>query len=98
MEPGRPLAIPIESRAVARAMNSTRPADRPLLVGAAQANIGHSEAASGILAVMKAALMSEMGIVPASGVAGLKTVKYQSPKGDGAVARTHTRIATPMAP
>lgn len=67
---GTPVGDPIESRAVARAMNDVRPADRPLLVGAIKANIGHSEAASGIFAVMKAALMTEAGVVP--GVAGLK--------------------------
>lgn len=67
---GTPVGDPIESRAVARAMNDARPADWPLLVGAIKANIGHSEAASGIFAVMKAALMTEAGVVP--GVAGLK--------------------------
>lgn len=41
-----------------------------------KANIGHSEAASGIFAVIKAALMVETGIIP--GVAGFKTLNPAS--------------------
>ena len=41
-----------------------------------KANIGHSEAASGIFAVMKAALMTEAGVIP--GVCGLKNVNPKS--------------------
>ncbi|KXJ87198.1 hypothetical protein Micbo1qcDRAFT_151968 [Microdochium bolleyi] len=69
---GTPVGDPIEVRAIASAMNDTRSKDKPLLVGAIKANIGHSEAASGIFAVMKGALMTESGIVP--GVAGLKNL------------------------
>ncbi|KAF2846077.1 putative polyketide synthase [Plenodomus tracheiphilus IPT5] len=69
---GTPVGDPIESHAVARAMNDKRRADRPLIIGAIKANIGHSEAASGIFATMKAALMTESGIVP--GVCGLKNL------------------------
>ncbi|EED19830.1 polyketide synthase, putative [Talaromyces stipitatus ATCC 10500] len=69
---GTPVGDPIEAHAIGRAMNDARPSDKPLLVGAIKANIGHSEAASGIFAVMKAALMTEEGVIP--GVAGLKTL------------------------
>ncbi|KAL4942551.1 hypothetical protein BDV06DRAFT_235394 [Aspergillus oleicola] len=69
---GTPVGDPIESRAVAMAMNDTRSSDSPLLIGAIKANIGHSEAASGIFAVMKAVMMTEAGVVP--GVSGLKTL------------------------
>ncbi|KAL8766525.1 MAG: hypothetical protein Q9209_006741 [Squamulea sp. 1 TL-2023] len=69
---GTPVGDPIEARAVANAMNDTRSPDKPLLIGAVKANIGHSEAASGILAVMKAALVTENGVIP--GVAGLKNL------------------------
>ncbi|KAI1146399.1 hypothetical protein F4825DRAFT_456522 [Nemania diffusa] len=61
---GTPVGDPIEVRAISRAMNDTRPADKPLLVGAVKPNIGHSEAASGIFAVMKAALMTESSTIP----------------------------------
>ncbi|KAI1109458.1 hypothetical protein F5Y14DRAFT_456029 [Nemania sp. NC0429] len=67
---GTPTGDPTEVKAVARGMNDTRSTDRPLLLGAAKASIGHSEAASGIFAAMKAALMTENGQIP--GVYGLK--------------------------
>ncbi|KAK2772279.1 polyketide synthase [Colletotrichum kahawae] len=61
---GTPVGDPIEVEAVARAMNDSRPESKPLLVGALKPNIGHSEAASGIFAVMKAALMTEAAVIP----------------------------------
>ncbi|KAF2811308.1 putative polyketide synthase [Mytilinidion resinicola] len=69
---GTPVGDPIEVRAVANAMNDTRSKDAPLAIGAIKANIGHSEAASGIFAVMKAALVTEAGVIP--GVAGFKSL------------------------
>lgn len=45
-------------------MNDTRSIEKPLLLGAVKPNIGHSEAASGISAVIKASLMTEKGVVP----------------------------------
>ncbi|KAL7625333.1 hypothetical protein AAE478_004549 [Parahypoxylon ruwenzoriense] len=69
---GTPVGDPIEVRAISRAMNDTRPLDKPLLIGALKPNIGHSEAASGIFAVMKAALMTEAALIP--GVALLKNL------------------------
>ncbi|KAI0836869.1 putative polyketide synthase [Hypoxylon sp. FL0890] len=65
---GTPVGDPIEVRAISRAMNDTRPKNKPLRIGAVKPNIGHSEAASGIFAVMKAALMTENATIP--GVAG----------------------------
>ncbi|KAI5926673.1 ketoacyl-synt-domain-containing protein [Camillea tinctor] len=69
---GTPVGDPIEVRAVSNAMNDTRPRNKPLLIGALKPNIGHSEAASGIFAVMKAALMTEAAVIP--GVALLKNL------------------------
>ncbi|KUI61467.1 Lovastatin diketide synthase LovF [Cytospora mali] len=69
---GTPVGDPIEVRAVSRAMNDTRSKAKPLLLTAIKPNIGHSEAASGIFAIIKAALMVETGLLP--GIAGLKTI------------------------
>lgn len=69
---GTPVGDPIEVQAISRAMNETRSLDKPLILGAIKPNIGHSEAASGIFAIMKAALMTETGVIP--GVCGLKTI------------------------
>lgn len=43
---GTPTGDPIEVRAVSAGMNETRDPDKPLLLGAVKANIGHSEAVS----------------------------------------------------
>ncbi|KAI0838541.1 ketoacyl-synt-domain-containing protein [Hypoxylon sp. FL0890] len=69
---GTPVGDPIEVRAVSNAMNDTRSKSKPLLIGALKPNIGHSEAASGIFAVMKAALMTEAAVIP--GVALLENL------------------------
>ncbi|MCJ1434765.1 hypothetical protein MMC27_004135 [Xylographa pallens] len=69
---GTPAGDPIEVKAVSNGMNDTRDIDKPLLLGAAKANIGHSEAASGIFATMKAVLSTEKGEIP--GVHGFKTL------------------------
>lgn len=69
---GTPVGDPIEVLAVSNAMNDNRSQDAPLLIGAIKANIGHSEAASGIFAVMKAAMMTESATIP--GVCGLKNI------------------------
>ncbi|KAI1825276.1 hypothetical protein F4861DRAFT_538181 [Xylaria intraflava] len=61
---GTPVGDPIEVRAISRALNDTRPDSEPLFMGAVKPNIGHSEAASGIFAVMKAALMTEAAVIP----------------------------------
>ncbi|KAL9127726.1 MAG: hypothetical protein Q9217_003456 [Psora testacea] len=69
---GTPVGDPIEVRAISRAMNDTRQKDKPLFIGAVKPNIGHSEAASGIFAVMKASLSTEAALIP--GVAFFKKI------------------------
>ncbi|EJP63776.1 polyketide synthase, putative [Beauveria bassiana ARSEF 2860] len=69
---GTPTGDPIEVRAVSLGMNDTRSLEKPLLLGAAKASIGHSEAASGIFAAMKAALMTEKAQIP--GVYGFRNL------------------------
>lgn len=62
---GTPIGDPLEVNAVALAMNDKRTdTDEPLLIGAVKTNIGHSEAASGLSAVIKACLTVENGIIP----------------------------------
>ncbi|KAK2039664.1 ketoacyl-synt-domain-containing protein [Colletotrichum somersetense] len=77
---GTPVGDPIEVEAVSRAMNDTRPKSKPLLIGALKPNIGHSEAASGIFAVMKAALMTEAALIP--GVALLQRLNPEIKEDD----------------
>jgi acyl transferase domain-containing protein/NADPH:quinone reductase-like Zn-dependent oxidoreductase len=62
---GTAVGDPLEVHAVANAMNDRRRSrDGPLTVGAVKTNIGHSEAASGLSALIKAILSVERGIIP----------------------------------
>ncbi|KAF5540999.1 polyketide synthase [Fusarium mexicanum] len=70
---GTTIGDPLEVHAVSDTMNSTRTdADGPLNIGTVKTNIGHSGAASGLSAIIKAILMVERGIIPPThGVADL---------------------------
>ncbi|OIW31083.1 putative polyketide synthase [Coniochaeta ligniaria NRRL 30616] len=63
---GTAIGDPLEVHAVSVAMNKERdPAeDDPLWIGAVKTNIGHSEAASGLSALIKAILIVERGVIP----------------------------------
>ncbi|KAK1979528.1 fatty acid synthase [Colletotrichum cereale] len=61
---GTAIGDPLEVHAVSLAMNDQRSKEKPLLIGAVKTNIGHSEAASGLSAVIKAVLMAERGVIP----------------------------------
>ncbi|GKT75184.1 LOW QUALITY PROTEIN: polyketide synthase [Colletotrichum tofieldiae] len=61
---GTAIGDPLEVHAVSLAMNDQRSEENPLLIGAVKTNIGHSEAASGLSAVIKAVLMAERGVIP----------------------------------
>ncbi|MCJ1261266.1 hypothetical protein MMC22_001130 [Lobaria immixta] len=62
---GTPVGDPLEVHALANAMNQDRsPGEEPLWIGAVKTNIGHSEAASGVSAVIKAVLALERGTIP----------------------------------
>ncbi|KAL8771520.1 MAG: hypothetical protein Q9194_004856, partial [Teloschistes cf. exilis] len=67
---GTAVGDPLEVHAVSLAMNENRAdTDEPLTVGAVKPNIGHSEAASGLSALIKAILIVERGIIlPTKGV------------------------------
>ncbi|KAI3343473.1 putative polyketide synthase [Ustulina deusta] len=62
---GTAIGDPLEVHAVSVAMNQERqPTEEPLWIGAVKPSIGHSEAASGISALIKAILIVERGIIP----------------------------------
>lgn len=62
---GTAVGDPLEVHAVSLAMNENRSdTEGPLIIGAVKPNIGHSEAASGLSALIKAILIVERGIIP----------------------------------
>lgn len=63
---GTPTGDPIEVGAIASVFKDTRPADEPLRIGSVKTNIGHTETASGVAAIIKVALALEKGQIPPS--------------------------------
>jgi acyl transferase domain-containing protein len=61
---GTSIGDPLEVHAVSIAMNKNRkPGEEPLMIGAVKTNIGHSEAASGLSALIKGIMMVERGVI-----------------------------------
>ncbi|POS74652.1 hypothetical protein DHEL01_v206959 [Diaporthe helianthi] len=60
---GTPIGDPIEVAAIARCFTEQR-RDTRLFIGASKPNFGHSEAASGLTAIIKAAMALDMGKIP----------------------------------
>ncbi|ROO62112.1 acyl transferase domain-containing protein [Micromonospora sp. Llam0] len=61
---GTALGDPIEMEAVATSLGRPTEADDPLYVGAAKTNVGHLEAAAGVVGVVKAILSLRYDAVP----------------------------------
>lgn len=53
---GTPVGDPIEANAIGQIYGAERPADRPLVIGSVKTNLGHLEAAAGVVGFIKAAL------------------------------------------
>ncbi|KAI1150002.1 polyketide synthase [Nemania diffusa] len=60
---GTPVGDPIEVEGLSKVFSGS---SNPMLLGAVKPNVGHSEAASGITAVMKTVLSLENGFIPAT--------------------------------
>lgn len=64
--PGTLIGDTIEFQAIRDIYGANRPNDNPCFVGSVKSNIGHLEAAAGVAALIKAALIVERGVLPAS--------------------------------
>ncbi|MCA0155353.1 type I polyketide synthase [Tsukamurella sp. M9C] len=53
---GTPVGDPIEATAIGEIYGADRPADRPLVIGSVKTNLGHLEAAAGVVGFIKSAL------------------------------------------
>ncbi len=63
---GTPVGDAVELQALAEAAGAGRSPDRPLRTGSVKTNIGHTEAAAGIVGLLKAVLIARHGVIPAS--------------------------------
>ncbi|MDT0377687.1 type I polyketide synthase [Streptomyces sp. DSM 42041] len=61
---GTTLGDPIEAEALLAVYGADRPQDRPLWLGSAKSNIGHTQAASGVAGVIKTLLSLRHGLMP----------------------------------
>ncbi|KAK3323347.1 hypothetical protein B0T19DRAFT_372277 [Cercophora scortea] len=63
---GTPTGDPIEVGAIASVFKDSRQADEPLRIGSVKTNIGHTETASGVAAIIKVAMALEKKQIPPS--------------------------------
>lgn len=61
---GTKVGDPIEASAIAAALTQGKASDFRLPMGSIKGNIGHTEAAAGLAALIKAVLMLEHGVIP----------------------------------
>ncbi len=63
---GTPVGDPVELQAIGRVISEGRSENHPCLIGSVKTNIGHTEAASGVAGLIKAALCLKHKTIPAS--------------------------------
>ncbi|WP_432036335.1 type I polyketide synthase [Streptomyces cucumeris] len=82
---------PVEASALAAVFGEGRDSGRPLLVGSVKTNIGHLDAAAGVLGLIKVALSVRHGVLPAS-------LNYRSPNPDIPLDEWKLRVNADAAP
>ncbi|KIA75975.1 hypothetical protein HK57_00218 [Aspergillus ustus] len=88
---GTPTGDPIEISAAGQVLGSGRGKDNKLLVGSIKANIGHTEAASGLSAVIKVVMALEKGKIPPS-------INFEKPNPKCELERWNLKVAQEVIP
>lgn len=83
----------IEMKSVTNVFAGSKRSNNPLYVGAVKANVGHSEAAAGVTAVIKASMMLQTGLVPPQ-VGADQPLNPQFPNLDEIHVRIPAKVAT----
>lgn len=60
---GTKVGDPIEATAIHNVFSEGRTPENPLYLGSVKSNVGHLENASGVISVIKAAMMLDKGVV-----------------------------------
>nr|APD71854.1 type I polyketide synthase 2 [Streptomyces sp.] len=82
---------PVEASALGAVFGEGRDAAQPLLVGSVKTNIGHLDAAAGVLGLIKVALSVRHGLLPAS-------LNYETPNPDIPLEQWKLRVNAAAAP
>ncbi|AZM55236.1 type-I PKS [Streptomyces sp. WAC 01529] len=82
---------PVEASALAEVFGADRDAGQPLLVGSVKTNIGHLDAAAGVLGLIKVGLSMRHGLLPAS-------LNYETPHPDIPLEQWKLRVNAAAAP
>lgn len=82
---GTKVGDPIEARAAHAALGAGRSPRNPLYIGSVKSNIGHLEGASGVVALIKAAMMLENGLL-------LPNADFKKPNADIPFEQWHMKV------
>lgn len=82
---GTKVGDPIEAKAIHSVFSEGRTAQDPLLFGSVKSNIGHLENASGVVSVIKAAMMLDKGFV-------LPNTNFKTPSADIPLAEWNMKV------
>jgi acyl transferase domain-containing protein len=88
---GTPVGDPVEAAAVGAVLGRSRPAGSPVAVGSAKTNVGHLEAAAGIVGLVKVALALRHRMLPAS-------LNFREPNPDIDLDTLNLRVRTTAGP
>ncbi|KAH8891529.1 polyketide synthase [Thozetella sp. PMI_491] len=88
---GTKVGDPIEATAIYNVFGKDRTAKQPLYIGSAKSNVGHTENVSGLVSVVKAAMMLEKGFI-------LPNTNFESPNPGIPFDKWNLKVATAQRP